>query len=540
VIAISLAVLNLSAEESNQLPRLERRGAVTQLVVDGKPFLLLGGELYNSSSSSLSFMQPIWPKLQAMHLNTVLAPVSWELIEPREGSFDFALVDGLIAGAREHNLRLVLLWFGSWKNTYSSYAPEWVKRDSKRFPRVLLRDGRPTERLSPFSESNRNADVAAFKTLMRHLREVDAARTVIMVQVENEVGVIPESRDFSPAANDAFRAAVPKAVMELLRAGDGKVSPELAEAWTRAGKKGSGNWEDVFGRVPMTDDVFMAWHYASYMEWVAAAGKAEYALPLLANAALIRPNYLPGQYNGGGPLPHSLDLYRAAAPHIDFYSPDIYFDNFGAWAKQYSSEHNPLLVPEAFGGGTGAANALFVFGQLNGIGFSPFGIEGSMSLTQADALEAIRAKTASSYSVLSHLSGLILAKQGTGEMVTALLEDRAQPSGRLLLGNYEMSITRGKPLSESKGDDRVAVMFIQTGADEFVVAASDQAVVSFRARMGSETAGIASIDEEALVDGKWALRRRLNGDENAQGQLLKLNESGESNPMVYKVKLYRY
>src|SRR5215469_14485896 len=162
-------------------------------------------------------MEPIWRRLKSLNLNTVLAPVSWELIEPQEGQFDFTIVDGLIAAAHEHDLRLVFLWFGSWKNTYSSYVPEWVKRSMKRFPRVLLQDGRSTERLSPFSETNRNADITAFAALMRHIAQVDTSRVAIMLQVENEVGVIPESRDFSPAANRAFAGPVPKALMDYMQ-----------------------------------------------------------------------------------------------------------------------------------------------------------------------------------------------------------------------------------------------------------------------------------------------------------------------------------
>jgi Domain of unknown function (DUF5597)/Glycosyl hydrolases family 35 len=133
------------------LPHLEKRGSATELIVDGAPFLILGGELHNSSSSSIEYMKPVWPRLAAMHLNTVLLPVAWETIEPEEGKFDFRNVDELLKGARENNLKLVILWFGAWKNTYSSYVPAWVKTDTERFPRVQTADGRGTERLSPFS-----------------------------------------------------------------------------------------------------------------------------------------------------------------------------------------------------------------------------------------------------------------------------------------------------------------------------------------------------------------------------------------------------
>jgi len=202
-------------------PHLERRGSVTQLIVDGKPFLALGGELYNNSATSLEFMKPVWPRLKAMRLNTVLVPISWALLEPVEGQFDYSLPDGLIREARAQGLRLVLLWFGSWKNTWSSYAPDWVKRDFGRFPRVQLRNGSGTERLSPFSDANRDADARAFAALMRRIREIDGSdHTVIMIQVENEVGVIPDARDHSAAADAAYArmaagAAFGKIVLEV-------------------------------------------------------------------------------------------------------------------------------------------------------------------------------------------------------------------------------------------------------------------------------------------------------------------------------------
>jgi beta-galactosidase GanA len=299
------------------LPHLEKRGVATQLIVDNKPFLILGGELHNSSSSSVDHMKPVWPQLAAMHLNTVLLPVAWETIEPEEGKFDFRCVDGLLEGARENNLKLVFLWFGTWKNTYSSYVPAWVKTDTERFPRVQTSDGRGTERLSPFSTAARDADARAFAKLMRHLREADGERhTVLMVQVENEVGVIPESRDHSAAANAAFAGAVPSALMSFLQKHRTALDPEFCAVWERAGGKTAGTWQEVFGGGSLTNDLFMAWHYATFIEHVTATGKAEYPLPMFANAALIRPNYEPGQYNSGGPLPHSMDVWHAAAGSV--------------------------------------------------------------------------------------------------------------------------------------------------------------------------------------------------------------------------------
>jgi len=331
---------------SGNPPHLERRGVATQLMVDGKPFLVLGGELHNSSSSSVEYMKSVWPRLAAMHLNTVLLPVAWETIEPEEGRFDFSSVDGLLEGAREYNLKLVVLWFGAWKNTFSSYVPAWVKTNSERFPRVQTSNGMGTERLSPFSAAVRGADAHAFANLMRHLKGADRdAHTVVMVQIENEVGVIPESRDHSPIANASFTAAVPSTLASFLERHRTALNPELRATWEAEGAKTAGTWQEVFGKTPLTDDLFMAWHYATYIEHVTAAGKSEYPLPMYTNAALIRPNYEPGQYNSGGPLPHSIDVWRAGAPSLDFFSPDIYFNEFSQWAGWYARPGNPLFIP---------------------------------------------------------------------------------------------------------------------------------------------------------------------------------------------------
>jgi beta-galactosidase GanA len=200
------AISNAQQSTGYKPPHLEKRGEVQQLIVNGRPFLVLGGEVYNNSSSSVEAMKDVWPRLEKEHLNTVLAPVSWALLEPTEDDFDYTLVDGMIRDARAHNLHLVLLWFGSWKNTWSSYLPEWVKRNYGRFPRVHLADGTATERLSAFSDANRDADARAFAALMRRVKETDGdTGTVLMVQVENEVGVIPDARDYSPDAKPLMR-----------------------------------------------------------------------------------------------------------------------------------------------------------------------------------------------------------------------------------------------------------------------------------------------------------------------------------------------
>jgi beta-galactosidase GanA len=251
--------------QPSSLPHLRKQGAATQLIVDGRPFLVLGGELGNSSSSSIEYMRPIWPKLAALNLNTVLVPVYWELVEPEEGKFDFTLVDSLIQEARKHGLRLAPLWFASWKNSMSCYAPAWVKTNQQRFPRSEDKAGAGMEILSPFSKENLDADARAFAAFMRHLREVDSRdHTVILVQVENEIGMIPDSRDRSAIANKLFNQPVPPELMSYLEQYRDTLTPELRAAWAATKFKSRGTWEEAFGPGVVADEIFIAWHFARY------------------------------------------------------------------------------------------------------------------------------------------------------------------------------------------------------------------------------------------------------------------------------------
>jgi Domain of unknown function (DUF5597)/Glycosyl hydrolases family 35 len=529
---------------SGNAPHLEKRGIATQLIVDGKPFLVLGGELHNSSSSSVEHMKPVWPRLTAMHMNTVLLPIAWETIEPEEGKFNFGYVDSLLEGARENHLKLVVLWFGAWKNTFSSYVPAWVKTNTERFPRVQMSNGIGTERLSPFSTAVREADAHAFANLMRHLRDADGdARTVLMVQVENEVGVIPESRDHSPVANASFTSAVPPTLTNFLEKHRTTLNPALRAAWEAEGAKAAGTWQEVFGKTPLTDDLFMAWHYATYIEHVTAAGKAEYPIPMYANAALIRPNYEPGQYNSGGPLPHSMDIWRAGALSLDFFSPDIYFNEFAQWAGWYARPGNPLFIPEAQGGAAGAANVLYAFGRLSAIGFSAFGVD-DQDNTPLDLVGVTNPTErpdngvlSSIYADLSNLARTILEKQEMGGITAALIEGEAQRSARQPIGDYTATITRAGGTSGT----RIGAMFIQTTTNEFIVVGCGDAQITFSTdKPGLPIVGIESIDEEFFVNGAWVVGRRLNGDESSQGQALRLHATDLAQGRIYRVRLYRY
>ena len=367
------------AKETTQTapPHLEKRGNTTQLIVQGEPWLALGCELGNSTSSSRDYLLPYWQKLKDAGVNTVLAVVSWEQTEPSEGQFDFTVVDNLLADARANNMKLVLLWFGSWKNGITSYTPTWVKKDTKRFPLAQTPEGKPLPILTTLGEETCKADGKAFAALMRHLKDVDSQQqTVIMIQMENEVGLHGYTRDYSPAANAAFAGPVPAELISWLTAHKDSLLPETMDAWKKSGCKTSGTWEEVFGKGDRTDEIFMAWNYASYMNIVSAAGKAEYDLPTFVNAWIVQPeDKRPGNYPSGGPQAQNHDIWRAAAPAIDILSPDIYLADFPTILRMYSRSGNPVFIPESHAGQGGAANAAFAIGEMGAIGYSPFGLE---------------------------------------------------------------------------------------------------------------------------------------------------------------------
>ncbi len=526
------------------MPQLRPAHGAVQLYVDGRPYLILGGELDNSSASSASFMQPIWPKLAAMHMNTVLVPAYWELIEPTEGKFDFASVDVLIVNARKHNMHLVLLWFGSWKNSMSSYVPAWVKRDPQRFPRAQTPDSKSLEILSAESASNLQTDIHAFTALMAHLRAIDSVQhTVIMVQPENEVGMIPEARDRSAAANAAFAAPVPAQLTDYLKLHKESLVPSLRDAWQSHGFKTGANWEETFGAGIATDELFNAWSEGLYTGKVAAAGKAVYPLPMYVNAALIRPGKQPGQYPSGGPLPHLFDIWRAAAPAVDMLSPDLYFPNFAQWANRYARPDNPYFIPET-GRASAAemsANAYWAFAKLNAIGFSPYSPE-YLSAEEQKVLSE-------SYDTLSQMAPLILAAQGSDKIAAFRppvafdgTEDLSAQS--ITLGHYVFDVRFKLPPPVSTGAREDVPMpgahggmIIQTGVDEFVVAGTGAIVIFNTTGTDDNIAGIESIWEGRYVKGTWVPQRCLNGDENNQGRQLNVPAGKFS---LFRVRLYHY
>ncbi len=499
------------------IPHLRKQGDAVQLIVDGKPYLIIGGELHNSSSSSLDYMKPIWSRLKALHLNTVLAVVAWEMVEPEEGVFDFSLVDGLIREARRIDLRLVLLWFGTWKNGMSSYAPSWVKRDFNRFPLVKIEGGRSIEILSTFGDATCEADAKAFAALMAHLHEVDGRKnTVMMVQVQNEVGVLGDSRDRSAAADAAFAGAVSPQLMAQLTEHQSELGSGLLQRWEAHGLKAGGTWEEVFGSGVETDELFMAWHYARYVDAVAAAGKAEYPLPLFANAWLsslgsepggwASGGQKPGEWPSGGPLPQTMDVWMAGAPNIDFLAPDIYQPEFEAWCQQYVRRGNPLFVPEMRGNEDGARQVFYAFGEHDAMGVSPFGI---------DAIDPdVENPIERSYAVLSQLASAILEHQGQGKMIGFLLNEEEQVITRQL-GGYQLEISLDEGFGQSA--ERGAGLIIATDDNEFLGGGFGFRVRFKCAEPNPSMVGIIAVNEGRFEKGDWIPGRRLNGDETGRG-----------------------
>lgn len=506
------------AEPLGNIPHLVKRGKATQLVVEGKPFVMLAGEVHNSSSSSLAYMEPIWDRLSALHCNTVLAPVSWELLEPREGQFDFGLVDGLVKGAREHGLRLVPLWFGTWKNTWSSYAPGWVKTDLARFPRAQIEPGKNRGAVTCFCEAACEADARAFAALMRHIRDSDGeAHTVIVVQVENETGLLGAARDHCALAEARFKEKVPAELMSYLQEHKEALHTTVRWAWATTGRKASGTWQQVFGEV--ADEVFMAWHIARYVDRVAAAGRAEYPVPMFANAWLVQnEGQKPGEYPSGGPVSRMMDVWRCAAPHVAVLAPDIYLADFAAVCAEYARGGNPLLIPEARRSEEAAANAFYAVGQHDAICFAPFGIDGV----------PVEHPLGRSYELLSSMMPIIAEHQGSGRMIGILQRDKeAQETD---LGGYRLRIRFRAPRQEGKVPG--GGLIIAAADDEYIVAGVGFSVEFLPRPGGPPNVDFLALDEGEYRDGQWVQGRRLNGDEYA----LALGDR----PAVRRAKLYSY
>ena len=417
--------LAFSVAVSAQVPSLQKVGNSTCLIVDGKPFVMYCGELHNSTASSLSYMQEhrVWDKLKEMHLNSVIATVSWELVEPVEGQYDFTLVDAMIAEARQRDMKIAFLWFGAFKNPMMTYAPTWVKANPKKYPHAVDDKGQEMEHISVYGSEVLKADTKAYKAFLQHIKDTDKDHTVVMIQLQNEPGLRGTPRDYSADANKAWKAQVPQQIVDYLKANKGQLQPDLEQVWAKYGNKTVGNWEELFGKSEvnnqaenpirnMTEHLFTAYGYANYLEQMAKAGKEVYPLPVFINASVFGMNTRGVSLGNGCSIPEFFDIYRAAAPSIDILTPNSYMQQLDWIGKAFSWKGNPVLIPESTLVG---ARGLYIIGEHDAIAFSPFGIDYEDS-ELTPQLEKQHRLLAESYDQMQQMGNLITDNLGSEKM----------------------------------------------------------------------------------------------------------------------------
>jgi hypothetical protein len=503
---LSLLSLNIFA----QIPRIVEKNGRHALLVDGKPFFILGGQAHNSSGWP-GMMPELFSAVKTMHLNTVEIPIYWEQLETKPGKFDFSLVDTLLAQARTHQVHLVILWFGTWKNGSNHYMPEWMKRESTKYPNITGSKGQPVDSPSPNVKATLEADINAFTRVMHYLKQADPQHTVIMVQVENEPGAWGSVRDYSPAAQKLFNGAVPS---QLLK-------PAVLKALS-VPVGTSGNWQQVFGN--RADEYFQAWSVASFIGKVAAAGKAEYPLPMYVNCALREPfgNPTADTYESGGPTDNVIPIWKAAAPVIDLLAPDIYLQgskNILKVIELYDRPDNTLFVPEV---ALSPVNAKYLYEIMGrgGIGFSPFGIDANVPEGQPAATSERLAVFSHDYLVLTPMIRELSEWAFEGRIKTAIeREDHAEQT--IDLGAWKAVIsfgsTRRNAVQVNKEPDG-KIMIVQLDANRFILIGS---LCHITFQPAGQHTGSAwqylKVEEGSYENGMFKSLRILNGDETDFG-----------------------
>jgi len=522
VLLASAALPSFSADA----PKLIQKDGRYALMVDGRPYLILGGQIHNSSGWPNELPQ-VWESMAALHANTVEAPVYWEQFEAQEGHFDFTNVDQIVEGAHAHNLHLVLLWFGTWKNGNMHYVPAWVKTDTKRFPRVIRPDGEPIDVLSPLSRNTLEADKTAFVALTRHLKQIDSEQhTVLLVQVENESGNIGSVRDNSTEANRAFAGAVPA---DLLA----------------AAHKNAGTWSQVFGAD--ADEMFQFYHQAKYINEIVTAGKAEFPIPYYINVWIDYPApetpqrqlERPGiAYPSGGAVQNMVGLWRAMASSIDMIGPDIYADDSPFYREAMRAYHrpdNPLWIPET--GRSDSFGKFFFYALGDGaIGFSPFGVDHSGWNILGD--EPWKAH-ANNFALIGPMSREIAQLEFDGKLKTAV-EEPGQTAEEVDFGAWRATVAFGFPQPDGRRapgtkDAHGAALVAQLGPDEFLVTGFD-ASVSFHlpGKLPWMRSQIVSAEQGMYQNGVWKPLRLWNGDETDRGLCF------HEKPEVVRVRMGRF
>jgi hypothetical protein len=517
IVAVSVAATLPAQVKERPIPKLVKKDGRYALMVDGAPYLMLGAQTHNSSAWP-AMLPKVWTAMEYLHVNTVETPVYWEQFEPKPGQFDHTVIDALLAGAREHKVRLVLLWFGTWKNGSQHYMPEWMKLDPEKYPHIIDKNGHAADSPSPFAPASLEADKKAFAAFMGYLKQADPQRTVIMVQVENEPGTWGSVRDYSPAAQKLFEAPVPADVLTAMQA-----KPASSAA----------NWQDAFGAEAEVN--FHAWAVAKYVGQVAAAGKAVYPLPLYANAALrdpIKPG-APGSYEAGGPTDNVIPIWKVAAPALDVVAPDIYMNDPVAYAKVmelYHRDDNALFVPET---GGPAVNARFFFAALGlqAIGYSPFGMDYTNPRNTPESL----APWALNYKLIAPMQREIARLNFEGKL-QAVAEKKGEPSQTLAFGAWNAMVNYGSSRgsrTEANAEPVGRVLVAQLKDNQFLVTGFHTRV-DFRPAESGRHRQFLKVEEGVYENGVFKFLRIWNGDETDWG----LNFGAE--PVVLRVSLATY
>jgi hypothetical protein len=502
-------LLPATIASSAEIPKITKTNARFTFLVDGQPYLVLGAQI-NNSSAWPSTLPQVWPLIEAMHANTVEAPVYWEQMEPQRSTFDFSIVDDLIHQARDHHVRLVLLWFGTWKNGQMHYAPEWIKTDTAHYPRMINPHGEPIDVLSANAPANLEADKHAFAALMHHLRDVDSDQhTVILMQVENESGSIGTVRDFSPLAEKQFHSQVPAELTQALH-------------------KQPGTWPEIFGAD--ADEYFQAWSVSRYINAVAEAGKHEFPLPMYVNVWLSYPVAalperrvsVPGlAYPSGGAVQKLIDLWKITAPAIDMIGPDIYSDDpdfYSEVIKTYNRPDNPLWIPET---GRNDSFAPYFFEALGAgaVGFSPFGMDRTGWAFSDDETPKLHAEN---YALIAPIDREIARLNSEGHLKTAV-EQRGSARQELDFSDWQATVSFGFPQHDGMNppgtsDHHGRALVAQLGPAEFLVAGFD-ASVSFHlpGNLPGLRMNILRAEEGHYKNGAWRFLRIWNGDQTDRG-----------------------
>lgn len=473
----------------NAQPRLVSDGpGRAHLIVEGQPMLILGGELSNSAATCRADIDSVMPRMARLGLNTVLVPAQWDLIEPEEGHYDFSLIDESIRQARSNGLKVVFLWFGAWKNSMSCYAPLWVKRDFHRFPRACGKSGRPQEIVTAFSENLFRADSTVFTRLIRHIRDIDSKeQTVVMMQVENEIGMLESARDHCPLAESVWRKPVPKDFLEIYEKANKGLTTTARHGLT---------WQQLLGESNEGDEQFQAYWYAHYVERLACAAKRIYALPLYVNAAMNSRGRKPGEYPSAGPLVHLFPIWKQVATHVDLCSPDIYDTGFKNWARRYATADNPLFIPESRCCVNSGVRALYTFGEHEAVGFCPFAID------QSGAGDTHQVSAA--YHLLHQLTPLLLRYRGKQQIHGVLFDQQDRDTtlidGRFALACHHVFTSPWDPRAKDGSTWREGgAVIIRLSADEYIIAGSG-VVVEFKDK------GQAAVRQQALGEDGFALK----------------------------------